>query len=195
MVVFIKLHLYICSMLEKEIKILEVDTFTAVKKLLEFWAKNTFDGNIIDTYYDFEQRVHKKYEEAQKIYRLRQKWAKSIYTVKDKKTQESIDQGVTIKEEIETGIEDPEKFAKILTMQWMIPIRKKQKHRISFQIDDVAFDFDTYEWIPTCLEIEWPDSETIFHWVEKLFLHKKEQLVGWSRVLFHRYNKPYTYCN
>ena len=60
-------------MLEKEIKILEVNTLELIEKLLEFGAEKIFEGHVKDVYYDFHDQVNKKMEEAEKIYRLRQK--------------------------------------------------------------------------------------------------------------------------
>lgn len=195
MVVFIGLYLYLAHMLEKEIKILEIDTRLVVKKLLDFWALKTFEGNICDTYYDFLDRAEFKRDESERIFRLREKWDKSIYTIKEKKHILSAQEKVVVKEEHEVEVPDAWAFAKTLTMQGMIAIRKKEKHRISFKLGSVVFDIDTYKWIPTFLEIEWPSWDVIFDWVAKLFLHKQEQLVGWSRMVFDKYNVPYTYCD
>jgi hypothetical protein len=36
----------------------------------------------------------------------------------------------------------------------MTAIRKKEKYRASYVLNDIVFDFDTYNGIPTVLEIE-----------------------------------------
>ncbi len=182
-------------MLEKEIKILEVDTSYVVEMLIEHGAEMTFDGDISDTYYDFLDRVEHKREEAQKIFRLRQKWDKSIYTVKNKKRELWEEEGVVVNEEYETIIADTRKFIKVLKKEGMIPIRKKQKHRMSFKLGNVAFDFDTYEGIPTFLEIEGPSGDVIHSWIRKLFLEGRERLVWGSRMIFDKYKVPYVYCD
>lgn len=46
--------------------------------------------------------------------------------------------------------------------------REKKKHRVSYALDGMEFDFDVYENIPEFLEIEGPDGDTIQAWVEKL---------------------------
>ena len=182
-------------MLEKEIKILEVDTLCVVEKLLELWAEKTFDGHISDMYYDFHERVAYKREESEKIFRLRQKWDTSIYTVKHKKRELWGEEGVVVNEEYETIITDTRLFIKNLKEQGMTEVRKKEKHRMSYRIDGVAFDFDTYEGIPTFLEIEGPSAKVIHNWIEKLLLQGRECLIWGSRMVFDRYKVPYIYCD
>lgn len=182
-------------MLEKEIKILEIDVAFVTDKLLKLWAKKTFEWHISDTYFDFHDKAKYKHQEAARIFRLREKWNKSIYTVKETKELLSKKEKVVVKEEHEVEVSDPWTFSKTLKMQGMIPIRKKQKHRVSFKLDAIAFDIDTYEGIPTFIEIEWPSWKVIFEWIKHLFLEEKERLVGGSRMIFDRYNVPYTYCD
>jgi predicted adenylyl cyclase CyaB len=181
-------------MLEKEIKILEVDTSEIIDKLLSLWAEKTFEGHVRDVYFDFHNRVENKKEEAEKIYRLRQKWEKNVYTVKHKKYLEIELENVMVKEEVETWVANFDDFSKMLEMQWMTAIRKKEKYRASYVLNDIVFDFDTYNGIPTVLEIEWPSGDKIYDWIKKLLLHEKELLVWGSRMLFDRYQVPYTYC-
>jgi adenylate cyclase class IV len=69
--------------------------------------------------------------------------------------------------------------------------REKKKHRVSYKLDGMEFDFDLYEWIPEFLEIEWPDGETIQNWVKKIGLDWFEQMLGWSRKLFKHYGIDY----
>ena len=60
----------------------------------------------------------------------------------------------------------------------MSKIREKKKHRVSYALDGMEFDFDIYEGIPEFLEIEGPDGDTIQQWVVKLGLEKYEQMLG-----------------
>lgn len=50
----------------------------------------------------------------------------------------------------------------------MEKIREKKKHRISYAIGEVFFEFDNYENIPELLEIEAENGEIIKKWVKKL---------------------------
>lgn len=181
-------------MLEKEIKILEVNTLEIVNKLLQLGAIKTFDGHIRDVYFDFHNQVGNKREEAEKIFRLRQKGDTNVYTVKHKKYQDIQSENVMVKEEVETHVGNFDDFSKMLEMQWMTAIRKKEKYRVSYILWDTVFDFDTYNWIPTLLEIEDSSWDNIYAWIKDLLLHEKELLVWGSRMLFDKYQVPYTYC-
>lgn len=181
-------------MLEKEIKILEVNTLEVVNKLLDLWAIKTFEWHIKDVYFDFHNQVENKRQEAEKIFRLRQKGDKNVYTVKHKKYQDIQSENVMVKEEVETQVGDFDDFSKMLEMQWLIAIRKKEKYRTSYILGDTVFDFDTYNGIPTILEIEGESGDKIYDWIKKLLLHEKEHLVWGSRMLFDRYKVPYAYC-
>ncbi|MDA9129464.1 hypothetical protein N9J72_03260, partial [Candidatus Gracilibacteria bacterium] len=75
----------------------------------------------------------------------------------------------------------------------MHKIREKKKHRVSFKIKDIEFDFDDYDGIPELLEIEGPSGEEIQKWVKKLGLENYEQMIGGSRKIFKHYNVPYLY--
>lgn len=61
-------------MLEKEIKILEIDMEAIVKKLENFWAIKTFEWMIHDVYYDFPSDSKKaKMQENNRMFRVRKK--------------------------------------------------------------------------------------------------------------------------
>ena len=46
--------------------------------------------------------------------------------------------------------------------------RSYQKHRISYELNGVKFEIDTYPNIPTFLEIEAPSEEIIQDYVQRL---------------------------
>jgi len=60
-------------MLEKEIKILEIDIDQVVAKLEEFKAEKTFEGFIHDVYYDFPDNPSLKMEDNNRLFRVRKK--------------------------------------------------------------------------------------------------------------------------
>lgn len=175
-------------MLEKEIKILEINKQEIVKQLLELWAKKSFEGFVHDVYYDFPDDAPKNKMEANgRMFRLRKKGEEHIYTIKNKRTKISKDEWVVAKDEHETPISNIESFAKVLEKYGMEKIREKKKHRVSYALEGMEFDFDIYENIPEFLEIEGPDGESIQKWVVKLGLEKYEQMLGWSRKIFKHY--------
>jgi adenylate cyclase class 2 len=179
-------------MLEKEIKILEINKSEIVEKLLEMGAEQTFEGFVHDVYYDFPDDAPKNKMEANgRMFRLRQKGEEHIYTIKNKRREVSKDEGVIAKDEHETPISNIESFAKVLEKYGMEKIREKKKHRVSYKLDGMEFDFDVYENIPEFLEIEGPDGDTIQAWVEKLDLQDYQQMLGGSRKIFKHYGVDY----
>ena len=58
------------------------------------------------------------------------------------------------KDEHETQISNIESFAKVLEKYGMEKTREKKKHRVSYTLENMEFDFDMYEGIPELLEIE-----------------------------------------
>jgi adenylate cyclase class IV len=61
-------------MLEKEIKILDINPQEIIAKLEEFGAKRTFEGFIHDVYYDFpEEDENNKMEDNKRLFRVRKK--------------------------------------------------------------------------------------------------------------------------
>lgn len=174
-------------MLEKEIKILEIDIAQVVKKLEWFWAEKTFDGFIHDVYYDFPANPNLKMEDNDRMFRVRKKWEDHIYTIKRKRKEIRKTEKLNAKDEHETEITDVESFSRVLEKYGMAKTREKKKYRISYRLHGIEFDIDSYEWIPPLLEIEANRREEIDILVKKLWLKKNEQMIGWSRSLFAHY--------
>lgn len=181
--------------LEKEIKILEIDRAEVEKKLLSLWAKKIFDGFIHDVYYDFltDGDEKNKLHANKRMFRVRKKWEEHIYTIKNKRTKIGKQESVVAKDEHEMKITDVKSFASVLERYGMEKIREKKKHRVSYNIGEIEFDFDLYEGIPELLEIEWPSGDVIREWIEKLELNTKTQFLGWSKKLFEYYGVEYSY--
>ena len=180
-------------MLEKEIKILEIHTQEVIDALVWLWARKTFEWIVHDIYYDFPDDDSHKMEANNRIFRLRKKGEDHIYTIKRKRKKIKKKEEVIAKDEHETPITNIESFSKVLEKYGMKKTREKKKHRVSYGIDGMEFDIDSYEGIPDFLEIEWPDGKTIQKWVEKLWLSEHTQLLWGSRKLFKHYDIPYTY--
>jgi predicted adenylyl cyclase CyaB len=174
-------------MLEKEIKILEIDIAQVTKKLEEFWAVKTFDGFIHDVYYDFPANPNLKMEEKDRLFRVRKKWETHLYTIKKKRKELRKSENVNAKDEHETEITDVESFSRVLEKYGMTKTREKKKHRISYRLHGIEFDIDQYEWIPPLLEIEANRREEIDVLIGKLGLEKNEQMIWGSRSLFNHY--------
>lgn len=190
-------------MLEKEIKILDIDVKNIQKKLEEFWAKKTFEWYIHDIYYDFEDEWNDKLkmEENKRLFRVRQKWDIHMYTIKRKrnKKKDGWEDWVKIADEWERIITDVESFKKVLEKYGMKETREKKKYRISYALDWCEFDIDDYfMWddrnkIPPLLEIEAKSKDDLFKWVEKLWLQDKQIETWGSRKLFSHYWIDYSW--
>jgi len=189
-------------MLEKEIKILDVNVKKLQKKLEKLWAIKTFEWYIHDVYYDFpnEDSVDKM-EENKRLFRVRKKGEVHMYTIKRKrnKKSEGWEKGVKIADEWERIITDVESFIKVLEKYWMKQTREKKKYRISYALDNCEFDIDDYYiWdnkniIPALLEIEASSKEEILDWIKKLKLEKNRQEKWGSRKLFEHYWIEYSW--
>ncbi|MCH2189076.1 CYTH domain-containing protein [Candidatus Gracilibacteria bacterium] len=181
--------------LEKEIKILEIDKQEVTQKLLSLGAEKTFEGYIHDIYYDFptEGDEKNKMHANKRMFRIRKKGEEHIYTIKNKRKKIGKKEDVVAKDEHEMEITDIESFSSVLERYGMEKIREKKKHRVSYKLGEIEFDFDLYEGIPELLEIEGPDGDTIREWIEKLGLTQKKQLLGGSKKLFEHYGIEYSY--
>jgi adenylate cyclase class 2 len=82
-----------------------------------------------------------------------------------------------IKDEHETPISNVESFQKVIEKYGMKKIREKKKHRVSYALSGAEFDIDTYEDIPTFLEIEESSRDNINLWIKKLNLENNEILL------------------
>jgi predicted adenylyl cyclase CyaB len=182
-------------MLEKEIKILEIDGQEVAKKLLDLWAVQTFDWFIHDIYYDFVSWEAKKMESNKRLFRVRQKWETHLYTIKRKRTTEAEwwEKWVKIADEWENPITDIDSFKNVLEKYWMKKVREKKKHRTSFSLWELEFDIDDYDGIPTLLEIEAKTKKELDNMVKLLWLEKNSQKTFGSRGLYKYYWLDYSY--
>ncbi len=188
-------------MLEKEIKILDINVWEIIKKLESFWAKKTFEWYIHDIYYDFPQEDKNKLEANKRIFRVRKKWDIHMYTIKRKrnKIEEWWEKNLKIADEAEKEITDIESFTKVLEKYGMKQIREKKKYRISYSLGNIEFDIDDYFYwddrnlIPPLLEIEAQTKEEIDYWIWKLGLQKHKQVDWWSKKLFKYYQVEYSW--
>lgn len=180
-------------MLEKEVKVLDINKNEVGKKLLDLWAKKTFQWFIHDIYYDFPGEENLKMEENKRLFRVRQKWETHLYTIKRKRNKKSEwwEKWVKIADEWENEITDVESFKIVLEKYGMKQTREKKKYRTSYFLNGTEFDIDEYEWIPALIEIEAVDKETIDLYIQNLNLSNHIIKKFGSRKLFEYYDKPY----
>ncbi|MBB1564814.1 CYTH domain-containing protein [Candidatus Gracilibacteria bacterium] len=182
-------------MLEKEIKILDIDQEKTIQILEKLGAKKTFEGYIHDIYYDFEEGENQKMEQNKRLFRVRKKGDLHLYTIKRKrnKKSEGAEKGIKIADEAEYEITDVESFSSVLEKYGMRKIREKKKFRISYKLGEVEFDIDKYDEIPTLIEIEAKSKEEIKYFISVLGFDNHTVKKFGSRKLYKYYNKEYLY--
>ncbi len=182
---------------ENELKILKVNKKSLEESLEELGAKKVFDGEIQDLYFDYPDKrfdADKKEERSFRIRRRKDKGKKSdyFYTLKRKQAAKKwrITRGANEKEYKIFGFDE---FYKIIEYFGLKPYRAKVKQRVSYSINNekehIKFDIDTYEEIPTLVEIECDNEKTVKKYIELLWLSKNKQLRTGSRGLFKEYKK------
>ncbi len=159
-------------MKEIEVKILEIDVDSVIEKLKSLGAEKEKEVDILAFHYDVDGVS----------LRLRKVGDKVEFT--SKKDIES--ENAKIREELEVEVDDFEKMSEILESIGFIEKIELRKKRISYVLEDVRFEIDTYEGIPTFLEIEVPNEEKLFEMVSKLgFSVSDTKPWSWKKVLKH----------
>lgn len=185
---------------EKEIKILDVNISTLIKKLKYLWAKLVFDWFIDDIYLDLPWNILEKM--SYKVsFRIRHKFSKDghfclYYTIKRKKNSEPNQEIPTrICYEKEFEIKSPWMVLDGLGLIKLAPYRRKIKQRIAYVLDWVKFDIDIYTqipWynqIPPLLEIETDDVKLLPWIIHMLWLQNNQVSDSWSRWMHEKIYK------
>lgn len=168
---------------EKELKILNIEYAVLTHHLEALWAKKTEPSMIRDRYYDTQDSLLRN--KNQRL-RLRSQGNTTVITQKtkipNKKMKTMTEQDITI--------ESPKKWHQLLQELGLESVKYKEKTRVSYQLDDMHFDIDSYDDIPTLLEIEWPTLEKILYRTHRLGLQYHMQVKWGSNKLFRHYKKP-----
>ena len=167
---------------EIEVKILEINRGDIQKKLLSLGAKKIFEGKVIGTAFDVPD---KRFSEKEILVILRKLGTKSLLTIKKLLNTNQ----AKVSEETEVEVNDYDAMEKILVI---LGLRQKRgyplkKHRISYKLDNVRFEIDTFAEFPTYLEIEAPSIEIINDHVQKLGLSIEDTKPWGTREVFAHY--------
>lgn len=166
---------------EIEVKILDVDVKATIRELESLGAKKVHEANQKFILYDYPDGRLKK---EGKVFRLRENGHKIEMTFKERVSKEKS----KIMIEHETNISDLDTAKKIVFSLGMVEVMKGEKHRISYKIKNVEFEFDTLPGIPTYLEIEAPDEKTLFEYVKKLGFKESDAKPWNSKEVIEHYN-------
>lgn len=137
----------------------------------EIGAEKTFDGEIYDMYWDFDDNSLRN---SKTTLRIRKEGSKPLLTFKKPVSQER----AKIREECELEISNYKKMQSILESLGFKPWLVIRKNRVSYKLDDVHFDIDhfldKYSYIPDYLEIESEDVKTVYKYVDLLGFDRKD---------------------
>ena len=169
-------------MKEIEIKILEIDKIRIIEKIKELNAVMVFDGELVNTYFDYEDC---SLEKKGKHLRLREKGKNTEITLKENFSKVT----AKIADEYKITFLEREDAKKILAGMGLVVNIQVRKYRTSFHLGDIAFEIDEIPGIPPLLEIEAPDMDTIEKYV-KYFGYNMSDAKPWSfREVMQYYKK------
>ncbi len=163
-------------MKEIEVKILGINRNKCEKTLISLGAKKIFDGEILTLFYDYSDSSIQK---AKNLLRLRKAGVKSFLTFK----QYVKDSHAKVRKEFDVEVSDFDTTHMILKGLGLTATLSVRKHRSSYILNDVHFEFDhhldEYVYIPDFLEIEAKNLESLYQ-AASLFGFKKEDCRPWS---------------
>jgi adenylate cyclase class 2 len=156
-------------MKEIEVKILEVNVPSLVKKIESLGGKKVFEGDISASYFDFPD---KRLRAQQKVLRLRQRGKEVELTCKRQTKNET----VKMMDEFEVRVTDFNQMKTILNELGLEEEESREdgqsihlgKHRVSYEVGPIHVELDTIPHFPTFAEIEAHSQEELEEWVKKL---------------------------
>jgi adenylate cyclase, class 2 len=170
-------------MIEIEIKVLEINKQEMVDKLIKLGAKKILDEDIEAYYYDKKNELSKNKE----VLRLR-KIGNNIFLTFKKKIH---DKEISKREEFEIEVNNFNEMDNILKNLKYKIIKKINKHRTSYKIDNTIFEIDEFKDfnIPCLMEIESKTEKEIFKYINLLNINKnKLSTLGFFGLIKH-YNE------
>ncbi|MGW0706732.1 class IV adenylate cyclase [Streptomyces sp. NPDC002643] len=154
---------------EYEAKFLEIDVEATIGALRAAGAQQVFPKTMF-TRLIFENDAVR----GEQWLRLRDEGGKTTLTLKQVVDATHIN-GTT---EIEIEVDDLDKTAELLTALGLRQVRFQQNYREEWQLEGVAYDFDTWPELPTFLEIEGSSEESVRDAVAALGLDYDEARFG-----------------
>jgi predicted adenylyl cyclase CyaB len=174
-------------MQEIEVKILETSPEKVEEALVKMGAEKTFDGVMETFFYDFKDGSIVK---AGNVLRLRKENETVVlafkYVTATREAKKAQEYSVVVSELAP--------MQQILSSLGLVLTETMKKHRTSYHLGNVHFDFDQYlgkySYIPGFLEIEAESIESIHRYAEKLGF-KPEDCLPWStaQVIQHYQGK------
>lgn len=168
---------------EFETQVLDIDVDKIKEKLRELEAKE--EPEVLQKRWVFDiECLDAKEASTGEWVRLRQINDKSTITYKNKKGK-----GISETEEIEIGVDDFDKTAKLLSKLSCFTGQYYQENkRIKFELNGIEFTLDTWPMIPTFLEIEADSEENVKQGLKMLGLEGKDEGHIGTIQIYAKYN-------
>jgi predicted adenylyl cyclase CyaB len=171
---------------EIEVKILEVDQAAIEEKLISLGAIKCFEGDIQALLFDFPDR---RLDQADSFIRIRSKGDEVELAFKRRILG---DDTVKRYEETEVTVSDKAVMADILLKLGLVnTVVGRKKHRISYATEGAHFELDTFDGMPTFLEIETADKRLLEEWVARLGYRMEDTKPWGGRQVYEHYGVPY----
>ncbi len=143
--------------IEYEARILEIDKEKLIKKIEHLGAKKIAEFNYKRRVYDFNPKCDNKW------IRLRTDGNKTTLTIKKIQTK-----NIDGTKEMEIEVSNFEETNLILEELGYKSRSYQENKRIRYLLNDVELDIDSWPYIPTYLEIEGKDKESVLNMIKLL---------------------------
>ncbi len=141
---------------EIELKFFNIDVKNIKKKLSIIGAQKKYDTFIESNL--FVKEGFSTWDSNKQFLRIRKIDAQIIITHKDPAIKES---NMTIRQETEVKVDDYKKAVALVEKLGFRRAMVYSKHRIHYEWDNIHFELDTFNHIPTYLEIETQTKENM----------------------------------
>jgi len=148
---------------EYEVRVLEIDVETIIKKIENVGAKFQWDHLQQRYVYDFIPKIDGKW------IRLRTNGDKTTITIKN-----IVSSTIDGTQELEIQVDDFTKTNLFLNELGFVAKGYQENRRRQYVLGDVEIDIDSWPMIPTYLEIEGPSEESVYDVLEKLGISKSK---------------------
>jgi len=169
---------------EIEVRFLEIDQSALIAKLNSLKAQD-FGEDFLKEIIFYDRELTWQYAKK-RIVRIRQTKQGAFLTFKSK-TEESD----MIAKEIEMKIEDVDKMKDFLEEVGLVAYRLQEKRRHTFKLGEVIVDIDTWPSVPTYVELEGPDEDSLRKAAANLDLDWKNVVLEAPRfIIEEKYGIP-----
>ncbi|MBP5678771.1 MAG: CYTH domain-containing protein [Bacilli bacterium] len=148
---------------EYEVRVLEIDPESVIKKLEEYHAKFCWDHVQRRYVYDFHPKQENKW------IRLRTNGEKTTLTIKNLVTSQ-----IDGTQELEIEVDNFERCHLLLKELGYEAKGYQENRRIQYELNGVEIDIDYWPKIPTYLEIEGASEDAVYHALEVLGFSRED---------------------